>query len=222
MPPSKGKLSDAGSLVDRLVVLIRDAIVTGKYAPDAHIRVKQIAEEYGVSMIPVREALARLLASRLVRVEPNRGYFVAPRPTPEEFMQFVQFRELFETSAIALGFENVTDADLRTLRQLNDKMRKIAKSEKRNATIDWANLNSAFHQRLVDMAGNVFISGQYKSLALDHMHFQLARAYNIEFTSLKLLVEQHEGMIEALENGDKPLLVSRLSEHINNLRLSVS
>lgn len=137
-------------------------------------------------------------------------------------MQFVQFRDLFETSAVALGFENVTDKDIKTLRRLNDQMRKIASSEKQDNKIDWANLNSAFHQTLVDLAGNVFISDQYKSLALDHMHFQLAQAYKIEFTSLKLLVTQHDGMIEALENGDKSLLMSRLSEHINNLRLSVA
>lgn len=220
MPPSKSKLTEAGSLVDRLVVLIRDAIVTGEYAPGAHIGVKQVADQHGVSTIPVREALARLLASRLVRVEANRGYFVAPKPTPEEFAQFVQFRELFEISAISLGFDNVTDADIKTLQRLNDKMRRIANSQRKNREIEWSKLNGAFHQTLVGLAGNVFISNQYETLAFDHMHFQLARAYDIEFTSLKLLVEQHNGMIKALEKRDKPLLLSRMSEHINNLRFA--
>ncbi len=220
LPSSKNKLSEAGSLVDRLVVLIRDAIVTGEYPPDAHIRVNKIAKEYGVSMIPVREALARLLASRLVRVEPNRGYFVAPKPTSEEFAQFVQFREMFETSAVSLGFDNVTEAEIKSLRRLNEKMRKIACSEKKNTKIKWARLNGAFHQTLVDLAQNVFISDQYQSLSFDHMHFQLARAYEIEFTNLTLLVEQHNGMIEAFEKHDRQLVLSRLSEHINNLRLT--
>lgn len=222
VPTSKTKLGDTGSLVDRLVVLIRDAIITGDFAPGGHIGVKKLADQHGVSMIPVREALARLLASRLVRVAPNRGYFVAPKPTPEEFAQFVQFRELFEVSAISLGFDNVTQEDIKRLRKLNDKMRKTASSEKDNAKTEWAMLNGAFHQTLVDMAGNVFVSNQYRSLAFDHMHFQLARASEIEFTSLGTLVEQHDGMIDALEAGDKALLLSRLSQHINNLRLSVA
>lgn len=219
MASSKSKLSEAGSLVDRLVVLIRDAIVAGEYPPGEHIGVSRIAREHGVSMIPVREALARMLASRLVRVEPNRGYFVAPKPTSEEFAQFVQFREIFEISAISLGFENATGNDIRTLRRLNDRMRKIVSTGKKDTRIKWAKLNGAFHQTLVDLAQNIFLSEQYRGLSFDHMHFQLARACNIEFTSFRLLVEQHDGMIEALENRDKPLLLSRLSQHINNLRL---
>lgn len=213
------KTLEAVSLVDKLVVLIREAIIAGQLAPGAHIRIKQIADEHGVSMIPVREALARLLASRLVRVEPNRGYFVASKPTPSEFNQFVQFRELFECSAIALGFENATEADVVILRRLNNKMRKLATSSKANVMVEWGNLNSEFHQHLVGLAGNIFINEQYRDLSFGNMHFQLVRAYQVEFTSLQLLVDQHDSMINALEKGDKDVLLQRLSQHINNLAL---
>jgi len=52
------------------------------------------------------------------------------------------------------------------------------------------------------------------------LHFQLARAYNVEFTSLPLLVEEHDGMSIALERHDKPLLLKRLHSYIDNLALS--
>jgi DNA-binding GntR family transcriptional regulator len=214
----QGKLTEAGSLVDRLVVIIRDSILAGDYVPGSHIGVKKIADAHGVSMLPVREALARLLASRLVRVEPNRGYFVADKPSKEEFAQFVQFREMFETSAVALGFENANEADITSLRRLNEKMRKISQSEK-DSMVEWGQLNGEFHLILVGLARNDFITEQYRNLSFDHMHFQLARAYDIEFTSLQLLVEQHDLMIKALENKDKAALVGHLSAHINNLRL---
>ena len=218
MGQTSARLTDAGSLVDRLVVIIRESILAGDHSPGAHIGIKKIADAHGVSMIPVREALARLLASRLVRVEPNRGYFVANKPSTEEFAQFVQFREMFETSAVELGFDNVTEADIKTLRRLNDKMRRIADNGS-GAKVEWGRLNGEFHLILVGLARNDFITEQYRNLSFDHMHFQLARAYDIEFTSLKLLVEQHNRMIEALENRDKARLLSCLSEHINNLRL---
>ncbi|PYG25605.1 GntR family transcriptional regulator [Pelagimonas varians] len=212
------KLTEPGSLVDRLVVVIRETILAGGYEPGAHIGVKKIADMHGVSMIPVREALARLLASRLVRVEPNRGYFVADKPTREEFAQFVQFRELFEVSTVDLGFDNTTEADIEALRRLNDKMRKIVKHGQA-AKVEWGRLNGEFHLILIGLARNDFITEQYRNLSFDHMHFQLARAYDIEFTSLTLLVEQHDRMIDALVSRNKPLLLACLSEHINNLRL---
>ncbi len=220
MKTKNGKQPETNSLVDRLVVSIRDSILAGNYKPGAHVGIKKIADAHGTSMIPVREALARMLASRLVRVEANRGYFVADRPTSEKFQQFVQFREVFEVSAVSLGFEAVTDADVTTLHRLNEEMRVIARSGKSDVMVEWGRLNGAFHQVLVGFARNSFISDQYENLSFDHMHFQLARAYNIKYPSLNLLVEQHDEMIQALEARDKTLLITRLSEHINNLNLS--
>lgn len=220
MTASSGKLVEPGSLVDRLVVVIRDDILGGAYAPGAHIGIRKIADAHGVSMIPVREALARLLASRLVRVEPNRGYFVAAKPTTAEFAQFIQFRELFETSAVALGFENVTQGEIKQLRRLNAQMRKMA-SQETSSKADWGRLNGAFHLVLIGLARNDFITEEYENLSFDHMHFQMARASDIEFTSLTLLVAQHDEMIEALEVRDKPRLLACLSAHINNLKLPV-
>lgn len=221
MDQASGKLTEAGSLVDRLVVRLRDAILAGEYPPGHHIRIKPLADKYGVSMIPVREALARLLASRLVRVEANRGYFVAGKPSAAEFAQFVQFREMFELSAVALGFDNATKGDIAALRRLNRQMARIADSTKPDTRVKWGRLNGEFHLVLVGLAHNEFITEQYRTLSFDHMHFQLARAAEIEFTSLPLLVEQHNGLIAALEEQDKPLFLERLRQHINNLNLPV-
>lgn len=217
MAENGSKKIEEVSLVERLVALIRDAILRGELQPGAHIRIKRIADEYGVSMIPVREALARLLASRLVRSEPNRGYFVASRPTPAEFNQFVQARELFERSVVALGFGNATGADARRLRGLNDRMRKVAMSGRKDRTVEWSRLNSEFHQVLVGLARNAYLSDMYSDLAFGYMHFQLVRSHQAEFTNLLLLIDQHDDMIDALEAGDKDRLLSVLSAHIYNL-----
>ncbi len=207
------------SLVDQLVVLIRDGIIAGDLAPGAQLGIKKLADRYGVSMIPVREALARLLASRLVRVENNRGYFVASRPTPEEFAQFVEARELFEISVVGLGFSNAATADIRKLRSLNDKMRKVAKAGKPDKMVEWSGLNAEFHQTLVGLARNRFLANQYADLTYGYMHFQLVRSYPEEFTSLETLCAQHDEMIDALETGDKDRLLAVLSGHIRNITL---
>ena len=213
------KLTDPGSLVDRLVVIIRDSIISGSLQPGAHIGIKKIADAHAVSMIPVREALARLLASRLVEMKPNRGYFVASRPTSSEFAQFVQFRELFEVSAVSLGLDNVSDADIRQLVDLNAKMRQVKAGPDNSEMVEWGRLNNQFHQVLVGLSRNQFIMQQYENLSFGYLHFQLARSYPIEFTSLDILADQHDAMIDALQAGDRPLLLKLLSQHINNLQL---
>lgn len=208
-----GKLEEA-SLVDRLVVSIRAAIVNGEFAPGSHIRIKRLADAYGTSMIPVREALARLLSSRLVRVENNRGYFVAAKPTPSEFRQFVEARELFETSVISKGFDNAGPQDIASLRGLNDKMRKIAISGKTGRTVKWSGLNTDFHQTLIGLARNTYLSNQYEDLSFGNLHFQLVLSDAKEFEDLHTLVEQHDAMIDALEQGARAAFFEVLSAHI--------
>jgi DNA-binding GntR family transcriptional regulator len=141
---------EATSLVNRLVVRLREDIVSGARAPGSHIKIMYIADSHGVSMIPVREALARLLASRLVRVEANRGYFVASRPTPADYAELVKARELIETSALAAGFDSIDDTDIKALAALNDRKRKLAATsrDKRGILTKWAALNTAFHKVL--------------------------------------------------------------------------
>ncbi|MBV7394516.1 FCD domain-containing protein [Mameliella sp. DP3N28-2] len=106
------------------------------------------------------------------------------------------------------------------MRRLNDKMRAIASASRRNVTVEWGTMNSEFHQTLAGLARNVIVDEQYRNLSFGFQHFQLAQAANVEFTSLSSLVEQHDGMIDALEKGGKPLLLRLLSPHINNLSLS--
>ena len=207
------------SLVDRLVEYIRDAIISGELEPGAHIGIKKLADACGVSMIPVREALARLLASRLVRVENNRGYFVASSPTAAEFRQFVEARELFEVSVVSLGFANASSADIDKLRRLNEKMRKVAKAAKPDKWVEWSSLNAEFHQTLVGLARNKFLTTQYADLTYGYMHFQLVRSYPEEFTSLETLIAQHDEMIAALEARDKERLLDLLGRHIRNISL---
>lgn len=210
------KLGETGSLVDRLVVLIRDAIIAGEFAPGEHIRIKPLADSHGVSLIPVREALSRLLSTRIVIAEPNRGYFVAPAPTDETFCQFRLFRELFEVSAVELGFDNVTEADITRLTNLNGKMRSIAEGRPgKKQLVNWGHLNGAFHEVLVGLARNPFIMQQQVELSFVHMYFQIARSETVDFGILKTLATEHDGLIEALKSRDKDTLLQRLSSHIN-------
>lgn len=211
------KKFDDSSLVDRLVEALRDLIITGTLEPGSHIGIRKIADSYGVSMIPVREALARLLPSRLVRVENNRGYFVADRPDASEYQQFVEARELFEIAVVTVGFENATVTDIKKLRNLNSQMRKVAESRRSDRMARWSRLNGAFHQTLVDLARNAYLSNQYSDLSLGNMHTQLVQSFQKDPVSLERLVNQHDQLIDALELGNRTKFLTLLSQHIRNV-----
>ncbi len=65
------------SLVNRVLTHTRQRILTGEYAPGSRLRLHRLAQECGVSLIPVREALRILEAERLVQTVPNKGATVA-------------------------------------------------------------------------------------------------------------------------------------------------
>lgn len=218
MTKLKSKQLEAASLVDRLVILIRDAIVSGHMEPGSHIRIKKLADEFGVSMIPVREALARLLSSRLVHVKPNRGYFVANRPTQEEFSQLVRARVIIETSALAEGFNQITKADISALSNLNEKMRKLSVQQKDNKNVfsKWIELNSEFHQILIGTARNTYLDSIYQGLSLEA---SVARPFADSLPPLSEFVEHHDRIIQAMKDGDEAAATCALDEHISSLIL---
>src|SRR4051794_7340139 len=67
----------------RVATSLREAIRTGSLVPGEHIRQELWAERLEVSRLPIREALSRLAADGTVEHDPNRGYFVAKRPSSE-------------------------------------------------------------------------------------------------------------------------------------------
>ncbi|OUT80005.1 MAG: hypothetical protein CBB82_00260 [Betaproteobacteria bacterium TMED22] len=216
LPNQDLKQIKAPSLVDRLVIRIREDIVSGDLASDSHLKIKQIADSHGISMIPVREALARLLASGLVRVEANRGYFVASHPTAKDYAELVKARELIETSALAAGFDNLTATDIKSLGSLNNKMRKLAAAprRKRNILTEWGTLNTEFHRILVGCFRNPYFDSIFADLSLES---SMARPFADELPPYYDLVEQHQAIIEAIKESNSKQAVKELSLHINSL-----
>ena len=83
----------AGSRVDRVQAAIRERILAGVYPPGSRLILSRLAAEHGVSFIPIREALQRLEAERLVKTEQNRGARVAE-------ISIADMRDIYETRVV--------------------------------------------------------------------------------------------------------------------------
>ncbi|WP_336965621.1 GntR family transcriptional regulator [Sphingobium aquiterrae] len=115
------------TLSDQLVNLVRDRILSGKVAPNGPIRQDALANELGISKIPLREALARLEEEGLVQSQANRGFFVRQLSTAEA-EEVYALRLKLEPDAVVLAAEHATPADhqvatdmLATLYQVTDE-----------------------------------------------------------------------------------------------------
>src|SRR5579862_412788 len=105
------------ALWERVVAALRRAIVIGELQPGAHLKEPLLAQRFGVSRLPVREAIAQLDREGLVRIEPRRGAFVIG-VTEEDISDVYECRLMLETVAVrrtALRIDAQTLADLEEL-----------------------------------------------------------------------------------------------------------
>ena len=90
---------------------VREAILRGVIPEGTQLRQDQLAEQYGTSRIPVREALRQLESEGLVRIEPNKGAIVTSLSV-DEVLEMLDIRIALECRALRLAVPNMADEDL--------------------------------------------------------------------------------------------------------------
>ena len=136
---------------------IREAIVSGQYAPGTQLVERLLAEELGISRTPVRDALARLVAEGFVEQMPNLGVFVR-KLDRHEAIQLVELRQVLESGAAALAAGQIS-------RDQGDELIGLAEELDR-AQVEFhaahaalpLDLDTQFHQRVCVLAQNDEIS----------------------------------------------------------------
>jgi DNA-binding GntR family transcriptional regulator len=110
-------LEDQQQLTDRVCAALREAITSGRLAPEERIKQEQIAAELGVSRTPVREALHLLEREGLVRLVPRRGAIVQGF-TAADVRELYELRELLEPAAAALATARANAEERRAVQRL--------------------------------------------------------------------------------------------------------
>jgi DNA-binding GntR family transcriptional regulator len=212
------------STVERVAGAIQAQVLSGAVPVGTRLRQEALAAKFGVSRTPVREALRQLQATGLVELLPNRGAIVRG-PSAREIREAYEVRAELEALAAELAAERISDRDLLRLREAQELFRKsvttlIARRTQRPAPWKeasvWVQANDLFHQAILDAAGN----GR-----LDNMIADLHRSFPRNLTwaplseSSRLLeenVEQHEGILKAIERRDPKEARRRMVEHVRS------
>lgn len=127
---------------------IREEILSGNIPLGSRLDQQELAEQMGVSTIPVREGLRRLEASGLVRIHPRRGAFVAEL-SRTDVTEIKRIREALEELATRLAARNVDERRLARLVELNERMGKLTA---KNQAESWGELNRQWHFTLYEAA----------------------------------------------------------------------
>jgi DNA-binding GntR family transcriptional regulator len=212
------------STVERLAGAIQAQVLSGAMPVGTRLRQEALAEQFGVSRTPVREALRQLQATGLVQLVPNRGAVVRG-PSAREIREAYEVRAELEGLAAELAAERISDRDLVRLREAQALFREsvstlIARRARRPAPWKdesvWVRANDLFHQAILDAAANGRLSDTIADL---HRSFPRDLTWATLSRSSPLLeenVEQHERILEAIEQRDPVEARRRMIDHVRS------
>lgn len=116
------------SRVDWVYSRLRHAIVQGEFEPGAPLRHSELSQIFGVSLIPIREAIRKLEMERLVESTPNKGARVAPI-SGDEVRDVYSVRLMLEELALRRAVDHVTAEDVEELRTMRKRMLDIGRRD---------------------------------------------------------------------------------------------
>ncbi len=175
-----------------------EALMMGRFEPGQALTVRGLAEAFGVSPTPVREALQRLAASGALAAEPNRFYRV-PSITPERIQDLRRVRAALEGLAAEQAADRIAKGDLQRLDRANERMLKAIARQDAKAYLA---ANEQFHFTIYEAAGSETL------LQIIHgLWLSIGPTLNLLFrdiTLVKALDDHHQRALEALSAGDGP------------------
>ncbi|MBA2319003.1 MAG: GntR family transcriptional regulator [Euzebyales bacterium] len=188
-------------------------IINLRLEPGRRLNIDKLSGELGVSPTPLREALGRLSAEDLVRVEPFKGFFVAPLLDQDELAYLADVRALLESHAVIQGAERFSTI-IGDLRGEIDLMGRLVDAD----DLDVRAFNGAdarFHTMLVAAAGNPTLDRTYRKL---NAHAQIARLFiGRGEVDARQANDEHERIAAALVDGDLDKARTEVVDHINGV-----
>jgi DNA-binding GntR family transcriptional regulator len=186
---------------------LREAIMQVRLEPGERLVIDDIAKRLDVSPIPVREALQLLQSERLVEHKAHIGAVVSPI-TPESTREIFAILEALELATFRLAVEYVTDADIKELMWLTERMEAVADNQEK-----WIELNLRFHRACAEIARMpralemlARISGEWERLRR-HCYLHAGRP------DTEAAHREHQALVQALAAKDGPALERLVREH---------
>ncbi len=196
------------ALYEEVAELLRQRIFSRELSPGSWIDELKLAEAYGISRTPLREALKVLATEGLVTMKVRRGAYVT-EVNEKDLTDVYHLLSLLESDAASAVATLATDTQLKELQTLHDSLEKAVKNRAR-----FFEINEAFHMRLLEIADNRWrdqmVADLRKVMKLNR-HNSLLKSGRIEES-----LREHSAIMQALAVHDAPTAAQRMREHFAN------
>jgi DNA-binding GntR family transcriptional regulator len=205
-------LADRRSLREEVANVLRAAIVAGQMRPGVVYSVPTLAERFGVSVTPVREAMLDLAKEGLVYGVRNKGFRVTEL-SDDDLDHITQLRALIEVPTVVELASTITGDDIEALRPLAQA---IVDSAADGDVIGYLDADRRFHLRLLGLAGNPRLVDMIRVLRAQTRLYGLDQL--VAQDRLVASAAEHFELLEALEARDAARVEAVMRRHIRHVR----
>jgi DNA-binding GntR family transcriptional regulator len=190
---------------------LRKKIISGKYKPYRRLVLSKIAEEFGVSEIPTREAFNLLISEGLLVKTPHSGVVVSGLDM-KDLEKVYAVRTVLEGLAARLAARNIEEKELLKLQENNRKMEEAVAKENYEKIVS---LNREFHTMVYAASRNEYL--QKHIFELWDLSYRIPGVFALVPEIAKVSLVQHTAIVRALGNHDEIQAEHLISNHKNTL-----
>jgi len=191
---------------------LKQRVLTLELAPGEALDEVAIAETYGLSRTPLRDVYQRLAGEGYINIKANKGASVSSMDLAT-MRNFFQSAPMIYAAIARLAAENATSVEITGLKKTQQR---FAKSVKSGKSSDMSVYNHQFHEQLGEIANSAYLQPSLCRLLIDHtrMSHRFYRTRQQESVNrVSKSSEQHEQMIEAIENHQPSHCVDLTIQH---------
>lgn len=196
------------NLPDYVYQVLLEAILANVLVPGERLLIDDIARHFGISKIPVREAVKSLEAAGWLDSRPRRGTYVRPL-SRSELEEVFEMRRILEPYSARLAAQRRTEAHLAELREL---VAAGNRSIKQRDLVENSRVNGRFHMLIAEAVGNKLLADTLKDLQL-----RVRRYYaNLDWKTRSESFGEHQRIYEAIRDRDAKRAERLTSEHVEH------
>ena len=184
------------TLREKILEMIRDAILKGTMKPGERVSEPELAERFGISRTPIREAFRQLESEGYLEVIPRKGAVVASL-SERDIEEFYAIKIILEGFAAKMAAEKLSEKDIERLESINERLQKIADD---GDVKSFFRVHNEFHDLFIKAAGNDKLYEMINQLVMRFKRLRLASLS--QPGRMEISVEEHRNMIEAFKNHD--------------------